>query len=579
MALTKTDLEVGFVDLTAKTITEIGTAKLKDDSYKGKIVLTKNGIVYGGYLVGEPNETPYGFVQGFLQKDHGNEVIAAGGLYTDNNYTTAITGDATKLYYVEYQGSYYLYFYIQDYTTNSSTGATGAFVTVNKVYEQLHSGITDIETKTEEYSTSIGDLKGRVSTLESNYDTLNTTVTEQGEKITSVQEQVTSLYTNMGVANGIATLDNSGKVPSSQLPSYVDDVIEGYYLAYGDGYQFFSKNNSSTQNLITAEDGKIYIDLNSNLTYRWSGSRYSEISPSIALGETSSTAYPGNKGKATADSLNTHLADTSNPHNVTKAQVGLSNVDNTADKDKAVAQATKDGDGNNIANTYIKKSSIATSLSSSSTDEQVPSAKAVYNGTVNVVTLTQAEYDALTTKDDRTVYLVTDDEVIRYDYDMVNFLATNITTLTAQTIYTVATTLAKAQDLTKTVYVHCSTYGSTETDKAWRLVSYLGTTTDSLQYYADGSSVTNTNTGYVYGFYSESGAYIKLSFQYTNKDTARVAVVSNGSAVVTESTLGTKISDDPTSTSKNKIPSSYALSLVNTKAETALDKLTWYTEA
>ena len=130
----------------------------------------------------------------------------------------------------------------------------------------------------------------------------------------------------MGVAGGVATLNQEGKVPSSQLPSFVDDVIEV------DSY-----DNLPT----TGEAGKIYVTKDTNLTYRWSGSRYIEISASLALGETSSTAYPGDKGKETTDKVNTHVADLNNPHKVDKAQVGLGNVDNTSDKDKPVSDATQ----------------------------------------------------------------------------------------------------------------------------------------------------------------------------------------------------------------------------------------------
>lgn len=100
-----------------------------------------------------------------------------------------------------------------------------------------------------------------------------------------------------GVANGVATLDEDGKVPSAQLPSYVDDVIEGY-LSNG---QFYVESSHSTQ--ITAESGKIYVDITSgkNITYRWSGTSYVEISKSLALGETSSTAYRGDRGKIAYD--------------------------------------------------------------------------------------------------------------------------------------------------------------------------------------------------------------------------------------------------------------------------------------
>ena len=84
-----------------------------------------------------------------------------------------------------------------------------------------------------------------------------------------------------GAANGLAELDANGLVPSSQLPSYVDDVLE-----------YASKSAFPA----TGTAGKIYVALDTNLTYRWSGSAYTEISPSLALGETSSTAYRGDRG-------------------------------------------------------------------------------------------------------------------------------------------------------------------------------------------------------------------------------------------------------------------------------------------
>lgn len=99
-----------------------------------------------------------------------------------------------------------------------------------------------------------------------------------------------------GAASGVAELDSNGKVPSSQLPSYVDDVIEGYYY----NSKFYEEATHTTE--ITGETGKIYIDLSgTNKTYRWSGSGYTEISESLALGETSSTAYRGDRGKTAYD--------------------------------------------------------------------------------------------------------------------------------------------------------------------------------------------------------------------------------------------------------------------------------------
>ena len=91
-----------------------------------------------------------------------------------------------------------------------------------------------------------------------------------------------------GVANGVATLGSDGKVPSSQLPSYVDDVLE-----------YDTKSGFPA----TGATGIIYVAKDTNITYRWGGSEYVEISASLALGETSSTAYAGDKGKANADAI------------------------------------------------------------------------------------------------------------------------------------------------------------------------------------------------------------------------------------------------------------------------------------
>lgn len=144
---------------------------------------------------------------------------------------------------------------------NSSTGeltATGAEITI------------DDELST----TSENPVQNKVIT-----GSINNLTTAVNGKIASTEK---------GANNGVATLDNAGKVPSSQLPSYVDDVLEYEDLAHFP---------------LTGETGKIYVAEDTNKTYRWSGSAYVEISESLALGETSSTAYAGNKGKANADAI------------------------------------------------------------------------------------------------------------------------------------------------------------------------------------------------------------------------------------------------------------------------------------
>lgn len=107
-----------------------------------------------------------------------------------------------------------------------------------------------------------------------------------------------------GANNGLAELDSSGKVPASQLPSFVDDVLE-----------FESLSAFPT----TGESGKIYISVLEGNSYRWTGTTYAPIGSSIALGETSSTAYRGDRGKIAYD--HSQITNGTNPHKTTFANI------------------------------------------------------------------------------------------------------------------------------------------------------------------------------------------------------------------------------------------------------------------
>lgn len=100
-----------------------------------------------------------------------------------------------------------------------------------------------------------------------------------------------------GANSGVATLGADGKVPSSQLPSYVDDVIEAANFAALPA---------------EGEAGKIYVTLDDNKTYRWGGSAYAEIAAGLALGETQGTAYEGSKGAANASAITALQSDKAN---------------------------------------------------------------------------------------------------------------------------------------------------------------------------------------------------------------------------------------------------------------------------
>ena len=208
--------------------------------------------------------------------------------------------------------------------------------TTSKFYtDSAHT--TEMETAGDRiYIDKTSNMMFRYDTTDARYESLSGTDTtydfREGTTDGAFQVQEAGASWQTINVHNVATLDSNGKVPQSQLPSYVDDVIEGYYY----NGKFYEEAAHTTE--ITAETGKIYTDLATNKTYRWGGTAYVEISASLALGETSSTAYRGDRGKIAYD----HSQLTSgNPHNVTKSDVGLGNADNTADADKNVLSATK----------------------------------------------------------------------------------------------------------------------------------------------------------------------------------------------------------------------------------------------
>lgn len=93
-------------------------------------------------------------------------------------------------------------------------------------------------------------------------------MTDNPIKDTTARADIATINGKLGANNGIATLNSSGKVPESQLPSYVDDVVEGY-LYNG---VFYEDAQHTTP--ITGESGKIYVDLDTDKSYRWGGSMY-----------------------------------------------------------------------------------------------------------------------------------------------------------------------------------------------------------------------------------------------------------------------------------------------------------------
>ena len=153
-----------------------------------------------------------------------------------------------------------------------------------------------------------GNSSGDISSLSTTVKT--SLLAAINELVTSIAGKQTALdftpedSANKGAVGGYAELDGTGKVPAAQLPAYVDDVLE-----YADLASFPA----------TGETGLIYVAIDTNITYRWTGSVYAALSGSLALGETSATAYRGDRGKIAYDHS---LLTAGNPHVVTFASLG-----------------------------------------------------------------------------------------------------------------------------------------------------------------------------------------------------------------------------------------------------------------
>ena len=201
--------------------------------------------------------------------------------------------------------------------------------TTNGIVEQLlasHATIVDIDEiegieaeNVQEALSALADLAatGGVTGVkgenEDEYRTGNVTITKEDVGLLYVTNDAQVKRSEMGVANGVATLNINGKVPSAQLPSFVDDVIEIAVMSETDegiplevaGYvegQLTKLIPESDKIYVHAIEGSWGIPV-TNKTYRWSGKTFVAISSSLALGETEETAYAGNKGAKNATDI------------------------------------------------------------------------------------------------------------------------------------------------------------------------------------------------------------------------------------------------------------------------------------
>lgn len=183
---------------------------------------------------------------------------------------------------------------------------------------------TALETKvtkvTGDLATEVSERKAADTALGTR---INNEVTARTEADTTLQTNIDTVQDNLdnfiatkGKANGLASLGSDGKVPSEQLPSYVDDVID-VYATYdksptGDlsNISLFADADHNTP--ITGEAGKIYQNVTTGepgYQFRWTGTTWSLIvSGGVVIGEITGTAYDGAKGKTTTDNLNALMA-------------------------------------------------------------------------------------------------------------------------------------------------------------------------------------------------------------------------------------------------------------------------------
>lgn len=185
--------------------------------------------------------------------------------------------------------------------------------------------------------------------------------------------------------------DSAGnkKIPSSYLPSYVDDVLEGYLYN-----SKFYEDTAHTKE-ITAEAGKIYTDLSTNKIYRWSGTQYTVISDTIATGTTTGTAYDGAKGAsleeaafASVTGSGTNTLAFKNSAGNQKASFVVNNVANATTAASAT-KATQDGSGNTITSKYLYKIGGSIGTTAYALQSFVPSSTTAVN-TVTIPVFTAA---------------------------------------------------------------------------------------------------------------------------------------------------------------------------------------------
>ena len=306
------------------------TAKALDgkvdwDSEKKVITLPEDGSISALQpgQAGQPN--PEGGVL-VAQRKYEASDAATTEIGTVKNYLTLNSKDGKVK--VDTTGGQSNYLATENFVTN---------ITNNKVDKEEGKSLVDdtLITKLEglsDQTTIDQDITEAVNTAKETIDNYtvnghkiseNPTLTKADVGLGNVTNEAQIPLSQKGAANGVATLTENGKVPASQLPTYVDDVLEGTLVSPTE----FTLNEGQQGEV--KQSGVVYVDTTTNKSYRWSGSQYVMTGSDLALGETSSTAYAGDKGKQVTD----RVAEVYSANSVVN---GLSDI--TFDSDDTGAQ-------------------------------------------------------------------------------------------------------------------------------------------------------------------------------------------------------------------------------------------------
>lgn len=214
----------------------------------------------------------------------------------------------------------------------------------NKAVEEMTTDLKAVKADVDQNKEDVRSLRSTQTTQGESINTLTTKMGDVQGEVNSImngvgdmQGRLEELKDSKGKADGLAPLDENGQISSQYLPGYVDDVLEigglingltaqmvpvqkkstdencavvydadknvyvirivtdeqaTYYVDWTDGELFGVKTDAGRK----PHGGKIYMDVTTNKSYRWSGTKLAPIASDLALGHTSGTAYPGNEG-------------------------------------------------------------------------------------------------------------------------------------------------------------------------------------------------------------------------------------------------------------------------------------------